>query len=332
MLKNHLEKLLAKENLNEIEIAVAANAIATGYDSAQVAAFLVLLRSKGETPSEITALVHSMRKHAVSVTLDRPVLDIVGTGGDGANTVNISTGSAILAAACGAAVAKHGNRAVSSRCGSADVLEALGVNIEGTPETVSASIKKIGIGFMLAPLFHPALKHVGVIRKSLKVPTIFNMIGPLMNPAKAEFMVFGIFKKDLVMTMAEALQALGVIRAIVFHGNGTDELTPSGPLEAILVTPLELKPIVIDPRQYGLPLCHLNDLKGGDAAKNAALLKEAFQGRGGPISDTLALNAGVGLWVVGKVCNIADGVAYAQESLNNGAAERLLQQWIGQHA
>jgi anthranilate phosphoribosyltransferase len=332
MLRNHLEKLLARQNLTEHEIETAVEAMISGQDPHQVAALLVLMRSKGETPYEISALVRAMRKYAIPVTLDRPVLDIVGTGGDGANTVNISTGAAIVAAACGASVAKHGNRAVSSRCGSADVLEALGVDTEATADGVAQSIKTHGIAFMLAPLFNPALKQISGVRRALKVPTIFNLIGPLMNPARAEYMVFGVFRKDLVEVMAQTLQKLGIVRALVFYGNGTDELTPTGPVEAIEVTQDALKYLTIEPEKYGLLRCHLVDLKGGQARENAQLLRETFQGKPGPISDTLALNAGVGLWILGLVKNITDGVVYSKETLNNGSADRLLQKWIGKDA
>lgn len=328
MLNQIIEKLIDKKDLSPEDISLASKAIHNGEHSFQVAAILVLLRSKGETSEEIASFAKSMRVNTLKVQTISPVLDIVGTGGDRSNTINISTGSAILAAACGIPVAKHGNRSISSRCGSADVLEALGVAIDLSPASVSRSIDEIGIGFMFAPRFNPVLASLANVRKALKVPTIFNVLGSLLNPAKADFLLYGVNKPELVGMMGGALKKMGVVRALVFHGHGTDELTAIGPTRVLEVTKEKMLNYVIDPHDYGIAYCKLQDLQGGSSHENALLLREVFLGKQGAVADTLALNAGASLWIYGAVASIAEGVQMAFETLKKGEASRLLDQWI----
>lgn len=267
---------------------------------AKMGEFLLSLKEKGETADEILGIVKAMRSQMKKVELDRPVLDIVGTGGDMAGTVNISTGSALLAAKCGVLVVKHGNRAVSSKCGSADVLEALGYDIH-------QPVGKTNFSFCFAPDYHPAMKQMRAVRDALKVPTVFNLIGPLLNPAGTAHLQIGVYKTELVPIIAEVLFKLGTKRSIVYTGHGIDELSCIGPSVGILVTEKGLEPITIDPEQLGLSLCTLEDLKGGDAKKNAEILRNPTRA----VYETMVLNAGVALYLYGKAATIAKGVKMA---------------------
>lgn len=278
-------------------------------DPIKMAGFLVLLRAKGETVDELLGLVKAMRAHMKTVHLDRPVLDIVGTGGDQAGTVNISTGAALLAARLGVPVVKHGNRSVSSQCGSADVLEAMGYNIHQTAEELQESVRKTGFGFCFAPDYHPAMKRMRPMRKALKMPTAFNLIGPLLNPAGTDYLQIGVYQPELVPILAEVLFKLGTKRSLVYCGHGIDELSCIGPTEAILVTAKGLEPLTIDPEKMGLRRCTLADLKGGDAQMNTHLLKNPPRA----VRDTLILNAGVALFLYGFAQSIEEGVQMARQ-------------------
>ena len=277
-------------------------------DPVKMAGFLVLLKAKGETVDELLGLVKAMRAQMKAVHLDRPVLDIVGTGGDQAGTVNISTGAALMVARLGIPVVKHGNRAVSSQCGSADVLEKLGYNIHQTPQEVQESIQKTGFGFCFAPDYHPIMKRVRPIRNALKTPTAFNLIGPLLNPTGTDYLQIGVYKPELVQIMAEVLFKLGTKRSIVYCGHGIDELSCIGPTDAILVTEQGLEKLRIDPEELGLRRCSLADLKGGDAKMNAEILKSPPKG----VRDTLLLNVGVALFLYGPARTIEEGVRMAR--------------------
>lgn len=327
MLNELLEKLIEKKDLTQQESKTALEEILNNCDSPQTAAFLVLMRAKGETIEELTGVIQAMRSKMVPVNAGMPVLDIVGTGGDKSHTVNISTGSSILAASCGVKIAKHGNRSVSSLCGSADVLESLGIQIDLSAQQVAESIQNNGIGFMFAPNFHPAMMALRGIRKKLQVRTLFNLIGPLLNPAGAQHQMIGVFSEDLVELFAKLLQRLGTKRSLVFHGNGLDELSCIGPAKALEVTQEAIRPLVLDPRELGFAPCTVADLKGGNAEANAQLLLDAFEGKEGAIADTLAFNAGVAAQIYGIAKTYEEGIALAKKSLKEGAARELLTKW-----
>lgn len=290
---------------------------------AQIAAFLVALRMKGETVSEITGCARTMRRHAITIRPQRErLIDIVGTGGDGSNTFNISTASAFVAAGAGAAVAKHGNRAVSSRCGSADVLEALQVDVDLEPTAVERCIEETGIGFMFAPLYHQAMKHALNPRRELGVRTVFNILGPLTNPAPVQGYVLGVYDPVLVPTLADVVLALGVERAFIVHGApGMDELTVCGETVVAEVKGGRVRHYTIMPEDVGLPRAALASLMGGSAEDNAERILAILQGRDeGPPRDVVALNAGAGLVAAGLADTLQDGVDLAGQAIADGRA------------
>jgi anthranilate phosphoribosyltransferase len=293
----------------------------------QIASFLLLLRAKGETPEELSAIISVLREKMLIVPTKHKVLDIVGTGGDHSHTVNISTGSAILAASCGVKVAKHGHRAVSSLTGAADVLEALGIMIAMSPEQVSTCIDQVGIGFCFYPVFHPVMTDLRMVGRQLKVASVLNFIGPILNPAQAKYYVFGIFNSALALTAAEVLRQVGCERAMVVHGHGMDEFSSVGPTTVIEVTPTVLKEYVVDPADFGFAYCKKEDLRGGDAKTNAQLLEAVFSGKQGPIADTLILNAAAALYLYGQHASIADAIPQVKDSLYSGKALTILNKW-----
>lgn len=327
MLKNLIEKLIKRESLQPNEIEAALPKVSSEEELFQFGAILALLRSKGETAEEMAAFIRTMQLQSSPVEIGFSVLDIVGTGGDGAQTVNISTGAAILSAACGVPVAKHGNRAVSSLCGSADVLEALGVEIQLTSHQIVECIRKLGLGFLFAPSFHPALKTFSRLRRALQIPTLFNLIAPLLNPAKADYIVYGIYDEKAVNQMAATLQKIGIKKGLVFHGNGTDELLSTTPTVALIVEADRMTPFKIEPKKYGLNGNQPQDLLGGIPSVNAELLNQAFLGRPGTLAETLALNAGAGIWIYGKTPTLEEGIELALEALKNGTAFKTLENW-----
>ncbi len=287
----------------------------------------MLLRAKSETAEELSTIVTTLRNKMTVVPINHRVLDIVGTGGDGLNTVNISTGSALLAASCGVKVAKHGNRSVSSLTGSADVLEALGVNITLTSEQISKSIDQIGIGFCYSPHFHPLTQALRPLRKQLNVATTFNMIGPLLNPARAGHIILGVSDEKLLSILADVLMQTGSIRSMVVHGTGLDEISCAGPVKIIEVSQQEKRAYILDPESLGLPRCDVADLRGGDANTNAQLLLNAFKGHDGPIANTLIFNAAVALYLYGVYPSIHHAIAHARDNLASGAVLTLLNKW-----
>jgi len=294
----------------------------------QMAAFIVLLRAKGETPAEIAGLAKAMEAMSVKVETPYDVLDIVGTGGDGIGSVNISTGATVVAAAAGARVAKHGARSVSSLCGSGDVVEAFGVELELGPKGIAQCIEDAGIGFMFAPTFHPAMKVVRPVRKALGVRTAFNMLGPLLNPAHAKYALIGVYSTDISKLMADAAALMGIEKTLVVHSMGLDELTPMGPASIYEASGGAVKSYEIDPLDLGIPRCDVKDLAGGDAALNAAILRDVFGGERNAVADALNLNAGVALAACKCASDVKEGIRMAQEAQRSGKAGETLRKWV----
>jgi anthranilate phosphoribosyltransferase len=321
-----LARLVRKEDLDEETAAAAMHQIFSGEATGgQIGGFLLALRSKGETVDEIVGLARTMREFSTKVKSSGTLVDTCGTGGDRAGTVNISTMSALVIAGAGARVAKHGNRAASSACGSADLLEALGVAIEQAPEGVAACIDEAGIGFCFAPSFHPAMRHAGPVRRELGVPTVFNFLGPLTNPAGATRQTVGVSDEGMAPKMAEALVRLGAEHAFVFRGDdGLDELTTTTTSRL-----WEVRGAVaersFDPAQLGVALADPAHLRGGDPAHNAAVATRLLDGEGGPVRDAVVLNAGLALVAAGISEGIVDGIGRAAESIDSGRAKSALE-------
>ena len=297
-----IQQLVEKKSLTAEQCSAAFYEMA--HEPIQMGAFLALLRAKGESVEEILGMVMALRSEMIPLHLDQPVLDIVGTGGDRAGTVNISTGAALLAARCGVPIVKHGNRSVSSQSGSADLLEAMGYPIHQTPEEVKKNLQQSNFAFCFAPDYHPAMKQIRSVRTSLKIPTIFNLIGPLLNPAGTEHLQIGVYQPAFVKTIAEVLFRLGTKRSLVYCGHGIDELSCIGPTEAILVTEKGMETLTIDPQKLGLNSCILEDLKGGSPQTNAEKLKNPSS----KLRDTLLLNAATALFLYGTASSIQEGL------------------------
>ena len=328
MLKPYIAKIINFENLTSDEAESAMDIIMSGEATpSQVSAFIVALRMKGETIDEITGAVRAMRKASVKVTLkDRSqlVYDIVGTGGDGAHTFNISTASAFVLAGAGKKIAKHGNRAASSLSGSADVLSALGLNLDLTPDQVGQAIDELNIGFMFAPKFHPAMRHAIGPRKEIGQRTIFNLLGPLTNPANADVQLTGVYSDKLVAPIAKVLQNLGSKGAMVLIGaGGTDELNTCGVNQVCQLANGDLREYSLNPAEYGLKPAQLADLKGGTPDENAALMRQLLAGQlRGPIRDSVVLNTAAAISI--ETGNLRDGINQAEEAIDGGAAQRKL--------
>lgn len=298
--------------------------------AAQIGGLLIGLRAKGETADEVTGFAEAMAEHVVPVTPTRaPLVDIVGTGGDGARTFNISTTAALVAAAAGAAVAKHGNRAASSACGSADVLEELGIELEQPPERIAASIDEHGFGFMFARAHHPAMRHAAPIRLELGTRTVFNVLGPLANPAGARDGVFGVYAAPLARTYANTLAGLGARRAFVVHGDGgLDELSPSGPNLVLEIVDGEIREWELDPRSLGIYPTPPEDLAGGDARANAEAVRRVLDGERGGGRDAVLLNAAGAIVAAGLADELGEGVEVAAEAIDSGAAGTTLERLV----
>lgn len=296
---------------------------------AQIAAFIVAIRIKGETTEELTGLVEAMREASVRVTVDRPVLDIVGTGGDGFGTFNISTTAAFIAAGAGCTVAKHGNRSASSKCGSADVLEALGVVIDLDPAGTVQLVQEYGFGFFYARTYHPAMRHAGPVRSELGIPTVFNFLGPLTNPATAEYLALGVADASMAERMIGVLANLGATRAFVFHGDdGLDELSTTGPSTIYELSDGTIERFTFDPADHGLAQAKLDDLVGGDVAENVGILRRVLAGEPGPQRDIAVLNAAAGIAAAGRAASIAEAIPTAEASIDSGAAGQVLEKVI----
>jgi anthranilate phosphoribosyltransferase len=323
-----IAKLVRCESLTEGEAASAFEEIMRGDATpVQIAGFLVALRMKGETVDEITGFASTARAIATPIEIDGALLDTCGTGGDGLATFNISTLSAIVAAACGAKVAKHGNRAASSMCGSADVLEQLGVKIDLGPEGVARCIDEAGIGFLFAPVFHPSFRFAGVPRRELGLRTVFNVLGPLCNPAGAKYQALGVADASMAGKMADVLLRLGVERAIVFHaGDGMDELSVSSPSVVIEIDGTR-KEYELDPAELGLARAPVDTMRGGGPEENARIARQVLQGEKGPRRDVVLLNAAAALRAAGLAGSWKDGLGIAAEAIDSGRAGDVLQRW-----
>jgi len=325
-----LHQVVERRNLTSAEAEQAMQAILQGEAStAQIAAFLVALRMKGETAAELVGFARAMRAHARHVPVqlgEEPLLDTCGTGGDGLATFNISTAVAFVVAGAGVRVAKHGNRSISSRCGSADVLEALGVELLTDPHQMAEAIERVGIGFLFAPALHPAMKHAQPARLELKLPTVFNLLGPLTNPAGATRQLVGASSRRAARLMAEALSELGVQLAFVVHGeDGLDEVSISSPTAVWEVRPGEVRELRVEPETFGLRRSPLDSLRGGDAEHNAKILRDVLQGEPGPPRDAVLANAAVALVAAGKAADFSAGVRLATEAIDSGAAWQKLE-------
>jgi anthranilate phosphoribosyltransferase len=331
MIRESIAHLIGGGSLSEEEAASAMDEIMTGAATpSQLGAFLTALRIKGETIDEITGLARTMRAHAVRVSLPEGVdaVDTCGTGGDGSGTFNVSTAAGLLVAALGQPVAKHGNRAATSKCGSADVLEALGVKLELGPEQVARCIETVGFGFMFAPAYHPAMRHVGPTRREIGIRTVFNILGPLTNPAGARYQVLGVADPKLLPLMGAALQHLGCERALIVYGeDGVDEISLGAPTRVCEVRGAEgdLREYTITPGELGMSEHSRDEVRGGDAQQNAALLRALLSGeQEGAPAEMVALNAGAALYVTGRAASLADGVRQARDALRSGQAAATL--------
>jgi anthranilate phosphoribosyltransferase len=323
-----IAKLVRCESLTEAEASAAFETIMRGDATPiQIAGFIVALRMKGETVDEITGFARTARAMATPIEVDGDLLDTCGTGGDGLATFNISTLAAIVAAACGVKVAKHGNRAASSLCGSADVLEQLGVKIDLGPEGVARCIDDAGIGFLFAPIFHPSFRFAGLPRKELGVRTVFNVLGPLCNPAGARYQALGVADANLAGKMADVLSRLGVERAIVFHaGDGMDELSVSGPSLVIEIDGGR-KEYQLDPADLGLKPADPQSVRGGGPEDNARIAREILGGATGPRRDVVLLNSAAALRAAGRAKDWRAGMGLAADAIDSGSAGDVLQRW-----
>ncbi|AYB38653.1 anthranilate phosphoribosyltransferase [Brevibacillus laterosporus] len=329
MLTTSLDKISRKQHLDRTTARLAMGEIMDGKAThAQIGAFLAALRVKGEQVEELIGFAEAMRERVKTFPIAKQnVIDTCGTGGDGASTFNISTASAIVSASGGVIVAKHGNRAVSSKCGSADVLEALGIPIQLTPEQAAECLEETNLCFLFAPLYHEAMRHAAVPRKELAIRTVFNLLGPLTNPARADRQLLGLYDRELLVPIAQTLSQLGVSKAMVVAGlDGLDELTITGESEVAELRDGEVSAYRIDPERFGLKLGTSAELAGGDAAENALILEQIFKGERGAKRDIVLLNAGAILYLTDKVSSLQKGVIRAAELIDNGNAMRKLEQ------
>lgn len=322
-----LEKLQRHAALTTDEAAAAMAAIMRGEATpAQIAGFLMALRAKGERPEELVGLARAMRDAAVPLPRQfADVFDTCGTGGDNAGTVNVSSMAAVVVAACGVRVAKHGNRSVSSRSGSADVFEALGVHVSASPEVVARCLDEVGLAFLFAPTFHPSMRHAAPVRRELGVRTAFNLLGPLTNPARTARQLVGVPRPELTELVARALGLLGSAHAWVVHAaDGLDEISTTGYTKISECRGGLLRTFFVHPSMFGLAKASLEDLRGGDAADNAEVARQVLAGTPGAVRDIVLLNAGAGLFVAGRVADVAEGVALAAAAIDDGRAAEVL--------
>lgn len=342
MIKKAIARVVDHENLSEGEmIEVMDQIMSGGATPAQIGSFITALRMKGETVDEITGAARVMRDRATPIRVGRGVLDIdrddinidqetildvVGTGGDGTNSFNVSTTVSFVVSACGVKVAKHGNRSVSSLCGSADVLEKLGVNLDVTPEKVEQCIAEIGIGFLFAPALHGAMKHAIGPRREIGIRTIFNILGPLTNPAAAECQVMGVYSEQLVEKLAHVLHKLGCRKGFVVHGmDGMDEVTLTAATSVAEVTPAGVRISLFTPEDLGFNFCSMDELRGGNADENAVIVRGILSGDSGPRREIVLINSAFALVAAGKAATLEDGVRLAEEAIDSGRALKQLE-------
>ena len=329
-IKEAIAALVKKEDLSYGVAEAVMDEIMGGRTSEiQMSAYLTALAMKGETIEEITGSAEGMRSHCIRLLHDMEVLEIVGTGGDHSNSFNISTTAAIVIAAGGVPVAKHGNRAASSSCGAADVLEALGVDITISPEKSTDILNKIDICFLFAQNYHIAMKYVAPVRKALGIRTVFNILGPLTNPAGANMQVMGVYDETLVEPLAHVLANLGVKRALVVYGQDVlDEISLSAPTTICEVKDGSFSSYTISAQQFGYEMCRKEELEGGAPKENAGIIRDILDGRKGPKRNAVTMNAGAGLYVAGKAASIEEGVRLAEQLIDSGAAKRRLEEFI----
>ncbi|HUU74498.1 MAG TPA: anthranilate phosphoribosyltransferase [Methanoregulaceae archaeon] len=331
MMQAVLARIAAGRNLSVSEASAAMELIATGKATeAQMGAFLTGLRFKGETAEEIAAFADVLQRHAISIKprVEGILVDTCGTGGDGFGTFNISTAAALVAAGAGVTVVKHGNRKVSSSCGSADVLEALGVKVDLPPEQVSRMVENIGIGFLFAPAFHPALRYAARARRDLGFSTVFNVLGPLLNPARASARLLGVFDPRLTLTLAQALRTLGAKKAMVVHGDGLDEITISGKTSVAELANGNICQSTLTPEQFGISRAPRHMLLGHSPDQNAAIIRGILDGVEGPARDIVVMNAGAAIYLGERASTHEEGIALAGDAITSGAAAAKLDDLI----
>lgn len=327
---SYLQKIVDGRDLTLEEAEALMGEIFSSATDAQIGALLIALRMKGESVSEIAGFARKMRDSAVCIRpkVKGTLVDTCGTGGDSSNTINVSTAAAIVSAACGVSVAKHGNYAVSSKCGSANVLSELGVNISPKPEAVAAMIESLGIGFMLATAFHPAMKRVGPIRRELGLRTVFNILGPLTNPAGAKAQVMGVYDPRICDKLANVLKVLGTERAMIVHGMGMDEISNTGETLVSELYEGTVKSYKINPLDLGYPLARPQDIAGGAPEENARKLVAVMKGEKSPARDIIAMNSGAAVYVSGMAASLKEGARMAEESIDSGKALGLLRRMV----
>ncbi|MFB3765522.1 MAG: anthranilate phosphoribosyltransferase [Methanotrichaceae archaeon] len=327
---SYLQRIVEGYDLSADEAEALLGEIFNGATDAQIGALLIAMRMKGESIPEIAGLARKMRSSAIQIhpNVEGPLVDTCGTGGDASNTINVSTAAAIVAASCGVPIAKHGNYAISSRCGSANVLSELGVNISPEPDEVRRAIEHLGIGFMLAPLFHPAMKRVGQIRRDLGTRTIFNILGPLTNPAGAKAQVMGVYDPNLCEKLANVLMLLGSERAMVVHGQGMDEITNIGDTVVAELKDGSVKSYRLHPEDLGYPLARAEDIAGGMPFENAQKLVNVMKGKRDPARDIIAINSGATLYVSGKASTLPEGAKMAEDAIDSGRSLETLKAMV----
>ncbi|MCL7474413.1 MAG: anthranilate phosphoribosyltransferase [Methanosarcinales archaeon] len=329
-MQEFIQKITSGHDLSSEEAESAIGSIFADATDAQIGAFLIALKMKGESAREIAGLAKGMKKAANTIKpkISGTLVDTCGTGGDSSHTINVSTASAIVTSAAGVPVAKHGNYSITSKSGSADVLKELGVSIDLPPEKVEQSIEKAGIGFMLAPIFHPSMKRVGGPRKELGVRTVFNILGPLTNPANARAQVIGVFDESLCITMANVLNLLGTKRAFVVHGSGLDEISNLGQTTVAELNGGNVESYSLTPEELGIPRASIHDITGGTPQENAADIVKILKGKKGAKRDIVVMNSAAALVVGEKASDLKDGIELAQQTIDNGSALEKLRNFV----